>query len=80
MVSLIYTLHSHHFYAQVPGVKVTSSRNPNLMKETHTLDIPDDILAVISNGAAGSSSAEGSAAGADSAEGSTAGDDSTAME
>ena len=50
------------------------------MKETHTLDIPDDILAVISNGAAGSSSAEGSAAGADSAEGSTVGDDSTAME
>lgn len=55
------------FCPQVPGVKLTSSRNPNLMKETHTLEIPDEVNALLPNGAAGSS-AEGSTAGEEPAE------------
>ncbi|XP_067945615.1 chloride intracellular channel Clic-like [Watersipora subatra] len=36
-----------HYEMKVPGVKVTTNRNPNLMKETMTLDIPSEVLAAI---------------------------------
>lgn len=32
-----------HYEMKVPGVKPTGSRNPNLMKETVTLDIPEEV-------------------------------------